>query len=394
MNSNRYFLIFSRSAVARILQAGSQFQGFLDRHLIPGGPVRRFPNGAVEFDEGRVKAELSEVLRSYRFPSSDPVIQGASTFPAIAPFYKNNYYSIQYSSEFQRKLRSEASFSVGRGMYQPPSPGEFDLEQLEITVGFRSRPSKATRIAFVAAVAEWARAASLRGAFDDGPVALASPAVSFNGVRAWFRIDARRSGQDTLNWLALAMLDFGEDVHTTTNVDFGESAEILEKSLGPIRGQTTIVGFAGDRREQVVAGADESAPTSHVPSIARPARGLRSRSFAVLALPIDEWDSFVATIYFGRSFQHDERKTLASLLGAWLLMASYGGLGGRGTHWTEEVAFDEATDSATLEADMGDVDPRVALRALIRSLEGFQSVGPPIDALVFGRSGWAETGKV
>jgi hypothetical protein len=183
------------------------------------------------------------------------------------------------------------------------------------------------------------------------------------------------------------MLDFGEDVHTTTRVDFGKSPEILENILGPIRGDTTIVEFAGDRREQAIPGSAESIPATHVPPNAKPARGIRSRSFAVLALPVDEWDSFVATIYFGRPFQRDERERLVALLGAWLLLASYGGLGGVGTHSADDVAFDEATDSVIIQADMGDVDPRIALRVLVKSLEGFESSGPPIDAIVLGQSG-------
>src|SRR5205814_861726 len=109
---------------------------------------------------------------------------------------------------YQEGLRSEASFAVGQGRVRPPAPGEFELDRLEATVAFRTRAGKAVRQAFVEAVAAWALAAAERGAFDDGPVALASPGVEFAGTRARFRLDARRSGQDTLNWLALALLDF------------------------------------------------------------------------------------------------------------------------------------------------------------------------------------------
>ena len=59
----------------------------------------------------------------------------------------------------------------------------------------------------------------------------------------------------------------------------------------------------------------------------------------------------------------------------------------------DAVEFDDATDSAIIRADMGDCDPGIALPVLIRSLEGFESAGPPVDALVFGRPALTKTGK-
>ncbi len=312
-------------------------------------------------------------------------IEGANLFPPIGPFSSGRFYYIQYPESYQRKLKSENSFFAGRGLVRPPSPGVYELDRLVVTVGFRSRPSRATRLAFADAITAWAQAAGEHGAFDDGPVALASPGVSFNGVRAWFQLDAGRSGQDTLNWLALTVLDFGEDVHTTTEIRCGEDPAILDLCFGPIRGEIVVIGFGGDRREEVVAGSAESAPTSHVPPGAKRARGVRSARFPVLELPYSEWDRFEATVYFGRAFQREEQELLIQLLDAWLLLASYGDMGGVGSHGADPVRVDEATDSAIISADMGDVDPRIALKILINALEGFEGTGPAIEAVVFGR---------
>jgi hypothetical protein len=384
------FRLLSRSAAEQLLQSGPEFREFLDRSLAHGGPVRRFPNGAVEIDGAKVGGdELGEAFRSCAATGRE--IEGAYVFQTLGPFAPKRYYCIQYPVAYQEKLRTEDSFMVGQGRIRPPAPGEFDLAHLEATVAFRTRVSKAVREAFVGAISTWARTAAERGAFDDGPVSLASPGIEFSGTRARFLLDASLSGQDTLNWLALAILDFGEDVHVVTGVFFGSSAEFLDAMIGPIRGEPVLVGFPRDRSPGASKRPVPAGPVGYVPPSATSYPGFESRRFPVLALPVDEWDSFVATIYFGRTLGEEEQEQLAALVDAWLLLGSYGGLGGAGTHSADKVKFDGATDSALIRADMGDTDPEIALRVLIGALEGYESTGPPIDALVLGRPGWTET---
>ena len=384
-----YFRLLSRSAVEQLLRSGPEFREFLNRFLAPGGPVRRFPNGAAEIDEGGVGDELDEAFRSCATPGCG--LEGASVFQTIGPFVPKRYYCIQYPVAYQEKLRTEVGFSVGQGTVRPPAPGEFELDRLEVTVGFRTRVGKAVRRSFVDAVSAWAAATAERGAFDDGPISLASPGIEFSGARARFFIDARLSGQDTLNWLALVIFDFGEDVHTVTGVYFGSTAEFLDARLGPARAEWESVEFSGDRSITTPAPPDKSAPAGYVPPGARPDPGFASRKFPVLVLPINEWDSFVVTIYFGRPLLMEEREQIVALVNAWFLIGSYGGFDGVGTHSDNQPIFDDAMDSVILRADMGDVDSRIALPVLIRSLEGFESAGATIDALVFGRPGWTLT---
>lgn len=385
MEPIRLFQILSRTAVDRLLHAAPGFGEFLDRHLMPGGLARRFPNGAVEIDFTTAGDELWGVFRACADTAQAWGFEGRGIYPPIGPFSSYRRFCIQYSSDYQKKFASEVSFSAGRGQYRPPSAGEYELDRLEVVVGFRRKPPRAARRALAAAVAGWAEAAGERGAFDDGPIALASAGVSFNNVRAWFRVDARRSGQDTLNWLALTLLDFGEDVHTVIGVDFGEDPKILDLNLGPIEGDIFEVSFAEGHAEVALTGPGGPGPLSHVPADARRAPGVKSKKFPILALPCDEWDRFTATVYFGRPFQQDERENLSELIRAWLLLCSYGGLGGVGSHNGDEAEYDDARNAATFGGDMGDVDPRVALKVLIKALEGYQMTGPPIDAVVFGK---------
>ncbi|SIO68002.1 hypothetical protein SAMN05444166_8494 [Singulisphaera sp. GP187] len=172
----------------------------------------------------------------------------------------------------------------------------------------------------------WGQAAAKQGAFDDGPISLASTGVEFSGTRAQFRVDARLLGQDTLNWLALAILDFGEAVHTVIGIYFGSTIEFIDAMIGPCRGTLEVVEFPKDRSSAIPPMPIAATSVNHVPPDARPAVGFLSRRFPVLALPIDEWDSFVGTIYFAMSPWEEERERLVALLDAWLLLGSYGGL--------------------------------------------------------------------
>jgi hypothetical protein len=384
MNKIDYIEILSRSVVEQLLGAGPWFREFLDRFLFPGGPVRRFPDGAVEIDKAKVGDESTAAMTSCN-ASSGGMIAVSTVFRSLEPFAPKRLFYIHYPEDYQEKLRTENRFHVDQGTIRPPAPGEFDLDRLEVTVAFRTRAGKAVRKAFVDAVAAWGRAVAVRGAFDDGPVALVPPGIEFGGSRARFHLDARLSGQDTLNWLTLAFLDFGERVHRVTDVYFGSSAEFIDAMIGPVRGKTEVVEFPDDSSPARSPEPVVSSPVTHVPPDARPDAEFRSRTFPVLALPFNEWDTFSTTVYFGRSLNGEEREPLLALIRAWLLLGSYGGLGGRGTHNADEPAIDEATDSAIIRADMGDTDPEIALPLLIRTLEGFESHGPPIDALVFGR---------
>jgi hypothetical protein len=375
-------ILISKEAVRRLEQSSPGFRAFLDRFLGPGGPVRRFPNGAIEIDEEKIHEEVYHALGSD--VTLDCRLEGRAVTRTLGPFLPKRFYGFQYPFDYQEKLKSEVSFWSGQSTMLPPAPGEFELASLRVAVGFRSRTGKQVRESFAAAVAAWGQAAAEHGAFEDGPARLASPGVTFAGNRALFRIDASRSGQDTLNWLSLVILDFGYEVQSVTKVTYGQTDERIDAMLGPARSEPVVVEFPGDRPAMVPRSGETEAPTTHVPREARPCSSFHSKRFPVLALPIDEWDNFATTIYFGRSLRPEEREGLVALIAAWLLLGSYGGLGGVGTHSADEVAFDEVTDSAVIKADMGDADPEIAIPTLIRSLEGFESGAAPIDAVIFG----------
>ena len=177
----------------------------------------------------------------------------------------------------------------------------------------------------------------------------------------------------------------GAEVHTITRVDYGSTDAELDARFGLPKGDPVLVNYpAVGAVTSPATVAWDTAPT-FVPSEAVPYIAVQCARFPVLSLPDNEWDRFVTTIYFGRELSQREREKLVKIIDAWLVLARYGGFEGRGLHSAKEVVFQDKTDSARIEADMGDTDPDLALTALIRCLEGFEEGdGAPIDAIVFG----------
>ncbi len=379
MNSE-LFLMLPSSTVKNFEITEPNFHLFLERYLVPDGLVRRFPDGAIELNYTRLKVGEYHPLVPFISPGR---IEGAGGFRSLGPFQSTGrLFSIQYLADYQDRLKSEVGFLAGKGSPVPISPDEFELESLSIHAYFLRRLNQSVRLDFTRAIAEWGNRVAIKGAFDDGPIQLASPGITFSGVHAHFTIDASRSGQDTLNWLTLTILDFGYEVHVVTWVWFGN--EIARP--GSKRSESVFVGFMEALEPTKAQAAQRETVEDFVPPGAVPDAFHHSERFAILTLHHNEWDSFKATIYFAHSPDAQARRELRALINAWNLLGSYGGLGGKGTHGADKLVFDDAQDAAILRSDMGDVDPEIALVTLIRSLEGFERGGTPINAVVFGSS--------
>ena len=113
-----------------------------------------------------------------------------------------------------------------------------DRKNLLVTVGFCRKPSEEVSQSFIRCLGEFFRSVSRQGMFGEGPVRPRSSEVEFRGRVAQFRIDASNSGQDTLNWLLLCVINFGYS--TSQVIDFVvDHEEGLESFIGRI-GRTVI----------------------------------------------------------------------------------------------------------------------------------------------------------
>jgi hypothetical protein len=107
--------------------------------------------------------------------------------------------------------------SLGENDMQIRTPNEavletkpaYCLKDLGISVVFKRKPSQEIRQRFAQSICEWGKQIRDNGVCGEGPVKIISPSIEFRGRLAQFRIDVSRSGQHSLNWLLIWILNFG-----------------------------------------------------------------------------------------------------------------------------------------------------------------------------------------
>jgi hypothetical protein len=232
--------------------------------------------------------------------------------------------------------------------------------------------------------------------FGEGPADSLSPLMEVcDGRVARFIIDVHRSGQNTLNWLTLCLLEFGYCVSPITHIYYDcehnrdyPGKNFIELHAGvslqnPRQMPILIAGkLAVPKASEIV---EKEEPVSRWPGNSQPHPLVSSEDFPVLVTPKEHWDDLEVRVFFNRPVPPDARTLFQSLINSWLDIGSFGGWGGMGSAYTRAAEFDQTGDCAIFGADMGDaLDASTALAVLVRVLEGF-SIDVPIDAVLFGK---------
>lgn len=222
--------IFSRHAldlIRRLSPTAGKNLGLLEERF---GPLLTFPDGSIMFltpinrqrhallwamleipaiSERHTVAIVRRMTdKGLRLPGSLAATKGA--IRALACFPKGGY-SLWYTSDYSERTEDE----IGLSVFPIALPGavvasdELDPSKLLVTVNFRGRVTAATRQGFVAALAAWAAMVAEGGISGEGPARVRPLGVRFRGRWAQFEIDASASGQNTVNWLTLCLLNFG-----------------------------------------------------------------------------------------------------------------------------------------------------------------------------------------
>jgi hypothetical protein len=343
--------------------------------------LRTYPNGAIQIEGIAAESELLTILRQEEVLGKELIAW--TQFRSLPPFPKGLYQLI-YTGEYYERA-GQRGFVVVPTAYGPTSGGEDNLIDLCVSVGFRRRQNKESMRLFAEVVRSWSESASASGLFEEGPAFLAVPDMQFQGLRAQFRLDVSRSGQSTLNWLVLLVLDYGMEVNPVTSLVYGNEGT-LDQILGAASGKILTLSTPGSCRidSQRTPARAKLSWGPHVPSGATPDIRYRSERFPVLSAGEPSWEDFRLAVYFSRLPSPEERHEFSGLLSSWLKIGVFGGLGGRGIHSHGEVSFDDSTESASVCADMVGADPDVAIPILLRVLEGFDDGGAlHIEAVVF-----------
>jgi hypothetical protein len=283
------------------------------------------------------------------------------------------------------------AFGVVAGSLTPPAlPSEFNLGSVALTVSFRRKPAKRIRERYAQMVGEWATSVTREGIFGEGPIILLSRDVEFQGLRAQLRIDARRSGQHSLNWFALKALCFALEISPLTAIVMAND-ESLDR-VCPAVGEVTKVAFQGrsasNRVPDQPGQIDEL--VSRLPTDCSPHAEPRCK-LRLFKRPHEEWDDWRVGVYFTLQPDRDQQQGFADLIKAWQTVAEFWGFG-KPIDRFKGLHFDQKTESAYFEADMGSAEPGLAVPLLLRILEGFDAAVLPIDAVVFGKAEFGREG--
>lgn len=376
------FILTSR-AISAIDSHTPNYASFIRTASTCPGVLFRYPNGGLQINgDDETLDFLMNVLGDARIAGQ--LIDVNCRYRCLAPFGRHDYRLV-YTGVSGEEV-GEVTFGVVPLLAMPEHSSESRLDNLSIAVGFRRRLTKKHGDEFIRRLNGWKDTIAGGAIPDEGPASFASPQVEFQGPVARFRVDARRIGQLSMNWLVLSILDFSDDVRPVDTLVFGREDE-LDTYLGPPKGKSFVLPI-GD--SAMPAGAMEEhegneSPESRVPADARPDPTLRSERFPVLVRSPDSWDAFRLAVYFTLYPEEEQRDRFRQLVESWLTIGEYGGLGKPGGRARVEFRFDEEAESAELRTDMTNTDPEIALPLLIRILEGFDSFGPTtIEAVVFG----------
>jgi hypothetical protein len=146
---------------------------------------------------------------------------------------ESKYYALFYTRDYDESL-GELGFFIGFPEMWKNTTKDYDLKNLQISVVFKRKASLETRRRFMQCLANWYSLVSQKGIFGEGPIKLISREIEFRGRLAQFRIDVSTSGQDTLNWLLISVLNFGYEVSKVTDFIFDHDQQV-ERFIGPIR---------------------------------------------------------------------------------------------------------------------------------------------------------------
>jgi hypothetical protein len=161
-------------------------------------------------------------------------------YGSLEPFPKKVcriYYTKDYSEEL-----GDLGFVIAFPSMWKCETKDYRLEDLMISVGFYRIPSDDVKSRFMVCLSDWFQSVSQQGLFGEGPINQVSKELEFRGRLAQFRIDVSRSGQDTLNWLLLTVLNFGYAVSAVTDFIFDHEKQI-ERFVGPISSKVEKLKF-------------------------------------------------------------------------------------------------------------------------------------------------------
>jgi hypothetical protein len=193
-----------------------------------------YPNGAV-----LVEFPANGASPFWQFVGDEALLgEGGIWWPrgigSLDPFPRK-LYELYYTTDYRESLGELDLSIIDPSVISFPS-NKYTVSDLLITVGFCNMLKIGKRVLLLDCISDALARVLNRGIVDEGPLRLSSPHCVFYRRFVQFRINVSQSGQDTLNWLILALLDFGYKHHRVVSITIGqeENVEVFNGPLGDV----------------------------------------------------------------------------------------------------------------------------------------------------------------
>jgi hypothetical protein len=329
------------------------------------------------------------------------------SLPWLAGLPRPRAFKVLSTKEHEARIDPSAVILFAPGLFSPSRPSEStNLTALHLNLQCHRRLSRDAMRVLADAVCAWQGSVAEAGLFGEGPVGRLSPEIEFQGRRAQFFFDASQTGQRTINWLIVSLLNAAYDVMRLSAFLFNDLGNLATYGFEPSehkvvclplipgepsaserpldqdpasRSSPRLLPFPGLESPQI-----DQAKASRLPPGLVPFPRLNSQQFTIWQTPSHEWESMRLALYFDDWPSPARQRALRRLLEAWSLIATAGGFGGKGAPRSAEVRFLKTQCAALVQTDLGDADSDIAIPIIIRLLENFSSGTFPIEAVVFG----------
>jgi hypothetical protein len=206
-----------------------------------------FPDGSLFIEGENCLERLADFI--YRHALGVAGVWQPKGFGGLKEFGGKHCF-VWYTNDYRDRLGEEDLQIRSPNEVIWPEPPTYCLSDLLITVVFRGKPSTEMQLRFAECIGAWSHHVSSQGFNGEGAIKLIASQIEYRKKVAQFRIDASQSGQDTLNWLVLTVLNFGYAFSLVSNIFFDHEQntvlmlEGIQRPLEVAYGKAKVVPIA------------------------------------------------------------------------------------------------------------------------------------------------------
>jgi len=207
--------IYSHSVLAEARNLEVDLEDVEKELAACGEPILRYPDGSLQVEgpassalaELRIGAAVQKALDLRVFQGAAGVWFGSTGYREISGFPERIYNVLVWGSFVSKNDGRFVTVHPGSPNAQVRNPTS-SMENLLVTIVFTRKMSKRVRLSLLQVLSTWLDSVRHEGVSNEGQVRPTGSSLRFFDRLVQFRLDASRSGQMTVNWLILTLIDF------------------------------------------------------------------------------------------------------------------------------------------------------------------------------------------